>query len=198
MPETSTDLVRRWQAGDQDAAAQLYERYQRKLLPLVASHLSEKLRQRLDADDLVQSIFKSAFRVTKEGQTQFSDDTGFWKWLVTVALNKTFKRIERETADMRDPGREISPQADGDDYLADCLSRQPTGEQVVVLADLLENILHRLDDDQKQVLLLRLEGFTQKEIAAKLDVCDKTVQRRFDTIREAASAVLGEPAPQSL
>jgi len=198
MAETSIDLVRRWQAGDEDAAAELFARYQGRLLPLVASHLNEKLGARLDADELVQSIFKSAFRVTRDGQPLFSDDTGFWKWLVTVALNKVFKRIERETAAKRDPDREISSPTDRDGFLAECLSQRPTTMQVVEVADLMENILQRLDEDQKQILLLRLEGYTQKEIARKLGVSDKTVQRRSEKIREAASAVVGEPVSASL
>jgi RNA polymerase sigma factor (sigma-70 family) len=190
-------LVQRWQAGDEDAAAQLFDRYQGKLIPLVASHLNEKLKPRLEADELVQSILKSAFRVTREGQTQFTDDTGFWKWLVTVALNKVFKRIERETAAKRDPQREVRSQG-RDVFLADCLSQRPTTAQVVEVADLMEHILKRLDDDQTQALMLKLEGYTQKEIAAKLNVSEKTIQRRSEKIREAAREVVGDSVPPAL
>ena len=198
MSETSTDLVQRWQAGDEDAATQLFERYHGKLLPLVASHLNEKLKPRLDADELVQSIFKSAFRVTRQGQIQFNDDTGFWKWLVTVALNKVFKRIDRETAAKRDPEREISSQPNRDAHLADCLSQRPTTMQVVEVADLLETILQRLNDAQKRILLLKLEGCTQKDIAEKLKLSEKSVQRRAKELREVATEIVGDPAPESL
>lgn len=197
MSETSTELVQRWQAGDEDAATELFDRYQGKLLPLVASHLSEKLRPRLEADELVQSILKSAFRVTRQGHTQFSDDTGFWKWLVTVALNKVFKKIERETAAKRNPDREVSSQS-SDTYLANSLSQRPTSAQVVEVSDLMEHILERLDDDQKQILLLKLEGYTQKEIASKLNVSEKTIQRRSEKIREVATGVVGVAFPDSL
>ena len=191
----STELVTRWKAGDQAAAAELVDRYQQKLLYLVGNHLSEKLRSRVDAEDLVQSILKSAFRVTRDGETVFSDDTGFWKWLVTVGLNKTFKRVNREMADKRSPDREAS-NGHTDEMYSFQLDRQvPTEAEVAEVADLTEAILAKLDETQGKILLMRMQGHRQREIAKELKVSEKKVQRNAAKIREAATEILGEEPP---
>jgi len=187
-------LVDQWRQGDHDAAEQLYNRYQNRLLMLVSGHLNDKLRRRLDPDELVQSIMKSAFRVTSEQDIGCHDETGFWKWLVTVALNKTFKRIDRETAGKRDPKRE----AGGDTVLGERILRDPTPSDVVEVSELLEKILARLTDVQGKILLGKLDGLSQSEIAVQLGVSTKTVQRNGQAIRDAAIEILGSDVPDWL
>lgn len=187
-------LVEQWRRGDQDAAKALYNRYQNRLLMLVSGHLNDRLRRRLDPDELVQSIMKSAFRVTKEQDIGCHDETGFWKWLVTVALNKTFKRIDRETAGKRDPKREMG----GDTVLGERILREPTPDDVVQVAELLEKIMAKLTDVQGKILLGKLDGLSQAEIATQLGVSTKTVQRNGQAIRDAAISVLGGDVPEWL
>ncbi len=187
-------LVERWRLGDQDAATQLYERYQHRLLLLVSGHLNERLQRRMDANELVQSIMKSAFRVTSQKDIGCQDESGFWKWLVTVALNKTFKRIDRETAEKRDPKREVGT----DSVLGDRVINEPTPDDVVEVSELLEKILERLTDEQGKILLAKLNGQNHAEIAAELGISTKTVQRTGHAIRQAAMEILGSEVPDWL
>lgn len=188
------ELVNQWRAGDQDAATELYNRYQNRLMMLVSGHLNDKMRRRVDPDELVQSIMKSAFRVTSEKDIGCLDESGFWKWLVTVALNKTFKRIDRETAGKRDPKRE----AGGDTVLGERILREPTPDDVAQVSELLQKLLANLTDVQGKILLGKLDGQSQSEIAEQLGVSTKTVQRNGQAIREAAVAVLGRDVPDWL
>jgi len=187
-------LVEQWRQGDQDAATLLYNRYQNRLLLLVSGHLNDKLRRRLDPDELVQSIMKSAFRVTSEQDIGCHDETGFWKWLVTVALNKTFKRIDRETAGKRDPKRETG----GDTVLGERILRDPTPDDVVEVSELLQKIMAKLTDVQGKILLGKLDGLSHAEIAAQIGVSTKTVQRNGQAIRDAAMEILGTNVPEWL
>lgn len=194
LKATSVDvpqLIEQWRQGDHDAAEALYNRYQSRLLLLVSGRLSDRLRRRVDPNDLVQSILKSAFRVTSEKDIGCANESGFWKWLVTVALNKTYKRIERERAIKRDLNREVA----SDSVLGDRIINEPTPDDVVEVSELLQKILEKLSDLQGQILLAKLDGLSQIEIADKLDVSTKTVQRNGQVIREAAMAVLGADVP---
>ncbi len=172
-------LVQQWRQGDQEAATLLYNRYQNRLLMLVSGHLSEKLSRRLEAEDLVISTFRSAFRVTSQQDIQYQDEQGFWKWLVTIALNKTFKRIERETAGKRNPNRETG----GDSVLGERILNDPTPDDVVQASELLQKILERLDDKQALIVLGKLNGLSHAEIAAEIGAVTKTVQRHGQAIR---------------
>lgn len=190
------ELVKRWKDGDQDAAAELFRRYQQRLLRLVESHLNEKFRSRLGADELLNSIFGSAFRVTRQGALEFRDETGFWKWLVTVALHKMFKRIAYESAAKRDPDRQVAGEFQLDSYVAERSGQLPTLAEVVETADLLETINERLDERQREVLRRTLEGFSQKQISDDLGVNDRTIRRDMTAIREVAQEVAGDVDPE--
>ena len=196
---TDAQLVERWREGDEDAATILHERYLARLLNLVGRHLANKFNSRLDPDDVVQSVFRSIFRLTREGRFEFEGDGDFWKLLLTMALNKVRNTVRHHQAGKRDPAAEaISTSADGvDGYIVNRLSSQPTVQEVVSFADMLEQILNQLDTDQQLLIQYRIEGYTQKEIAEKLDVDDRTVRRMFANIRSRGEQLLGDNLSES-
>ncbi len=187
-------LIEAWRNGDQQAADVIFHRYQSRLLMLVSGKLNERLKKRLDPEDLVMSIMRSAFRVTAQKDVGFRDETGFWKWLTTVALNKTYNRIDKETTIKADYGKEVG----SDSMLADHLLAEPTPDDVAGVAELLEKISAKLNDVQAKILLAKLDGLSHAEIAEELGVSTKTVQRNSHAIREAAIEVLGKDVPEWL
>lgn len=191
---SDAELVERWRAGDQDAATILHERYLARLLNLVGRHLADKFNSRLDPDDVVQSVFRSIFRLTREGRFEFEDDSDFWKLLLTMALNKVRNTVRHHQAGKRTPEAEsISTSSDGvDGYLVNRLSSQPTLQEIVSFADMLELVLQQLDPKQQLLIQYRIEGYTQKEIAEKLGVDDRTVRRMFASIRNRGEQLLGD------
>src|SRR5436305_1976833 len=54
---TDRSLLRRFKAGSDEAATQLYLRYARRLYQLARSQCPADLAQRVDAEDIVQSVF---------------------------------------------------------------------------------------------------------------------------------------------
>ena len=191
---TDAELVERWRAGDEQAATILHERYLGKLLNLVGRHLAGKFNSRLDPDDVVQSVFRSIFRLTREGRFEFEGDGDFWKLLLTMALNKVRNTVRHHQAGKRDPAMEsISTSGDGmDGYIVNRLSSQPTIQEIVSFTDMLEQVLKRLDPEQQLLIQYRIEGYTQKEIAEKLSVDDRTVRRMFANIRTRGEEIWGE------
>lgn len=196
---TDAELVERWRAGDESAATILHERYLAKLLNLVGRHLAGKFNSRLDPDDVVQSVFRSIFRLTREGRFEFEGDSDFWKLLLTMALNKVRNTVRHHQAGKRDPALEsLSTSADGmDGYIVNRLSSQPTIQEIVSFADMLEQVLMRLDPEQQLLIQYRIEGYTQKEIAEKLSVDDRTVRRMFASIRTRGEELLGDDLADS-
>jgi DNA-directed RNA polymerase specialized sigma24 family protein len=123
--------------------------------------------------------------------------------LVTITLNKARNAADRHFAVLRDVRRERHlPLADasrsdaphgGSDPLA---ADSPTPAEVAELADELEHRLRSLetadDPDLRSVAELKLEGFTNREIADRLKVGPRTVERKLGLIRRRwASAVEG-------
>ena len=66
-------------------------------------------------------------------------------------------------------------------------------EQQMEMEEECERLLQLLvRDDVKQVALLRIEGYTNDEIAAALSCTRRTVQRRLDFIRSVWSRELAQ------
>src|SRR5574341_751939 len=60
-------LLRRFRRGEEDAATLLYLRYADRLRALTVAQCSPDLAQRVDADDIVQSVFRTFFRRAAQG-----------------------------------------------------------------------------------------------------------------------------------
>jgi DNA-directed RNA polymerase specialized sigma24 family protein len=57
------------------------------------------------------------------------------------------------------------------------------------LRDDCRTLLDALDDDQlRHIALLKLEGYTNQEIAVKLDCVERTVERKLERIRRKWSS----------
>ena len=171
--------------------AEIYLRYQSKLLRLVTSKINQRFQSKLDPDAVVQSVFGSVIRMAAKKPLEFQDDTGLWKWLCTVGLNKTYKKIDELKTTKRDVIREQS----GDDVLDVGNLGEPGPDEVVEMSDLLAKIMAPLTEMQRAILSGKLEGHNQEEIAARLGVSSKTVQRQGPAIRDAALKALGADAP---
>src|SRR5262249_60392102 len=76
------DLVSR---GSQDAAAQLYQRYAQRLRELAQAQCSPDLARRVEADDIVQSVFGSFFRAASQGYYTLPAGEELWKLFLVSA-----------------------------------------------------------------------------------------------------------------
>jgi len=145
-------LIAAWQAGDEQAAAELVRRHARALARfLVGGGAREG-----DVDDLVQETFIRAFRAVGKfrGQCQFRT------WLLTIGGNVLKDAGRRAGREKVVPLDDALRNRDGDPH-----------EQAVAgeAADRLREGLARLPRMQREVFLLRAQqGLDYEEIAAAL------------------------------
>src|SRR5438105_836394 len=102
-------LLRRLQAGSQDAATQLYVRYAHRLHALARAQSSAELAGRVEAEEIVQSVFGSFFRKAGSGYYDVPEGEELWKLFLVIALNK----IRAKGAYHRAAKRDIRLTADG-------------------------------------------------------------------------------------
>jgi RNA polymerase sigma-70 factor, ECF subfamily len=190
---SDNELVDRWRAGDEVAAGILHKRYMHKLLNLVGRHLASRFNPRLDADDVVQSVFGSFFNGAKEGRYAFDAENDFWKLLLTIALNKVRNTVRHHQTQMRDPSKEcFSTNADGaESLLANLRNPQQIAAEYTGFLESLDELLDRLDPGEQDLLRYQLEGYTQKEIGGKMKLNDRTIRRMLARIRNRAAELLG-------
>jgi eukaryotic-like serine/threonine-protein kinase len=200
--EPSAQLVAKYCEGDELAAAALFDRYVGRLTRLPASRLSARLARRTDADDVVQSAFRSFFVRVRDGRLAVGEEDKLWKLLAPIALHKLYRQVRHHRAQRRSVDVEDTPSSFAK-LDASLLAGDPSPEQAAAFADELASILSRLDPFARGVLELRLQGESLDEISAQTGRSERTVRRAMERIR---SLVLGDqnrvsasgPSPQQL
>src|SRR5205085_11610217 len=79
---------------------------------------------------------------------------------------------------------ELQGMADSADGLEQIIDREPTPELAVEVAEECRRLLGRLNDAALQSLaLLKMEGYTNGELAARLGCGQRTIERKLRLIR---------------
>ena len=104
--DSNRHLLDAWHAGDQSAAAILFDRYVARLTALVRARLSRKLARRVDAEDVVLSAFRSFFVAAGDGRVAVPESDDLWPLLVVLSLRKLASQAERHQAQQQSLHRE--------------------------------------------------------------------------------------------
>jgi RNA polymerase sigma-70 factor, ECF subfamily len=184
-PEPSDhSLLRRLRGGDQDAATRLYMRYAHRLLALARKNRSAELASRVDAEDIVQSVFRIFFRGAATGHYDVPRGEDLWKVLLVIALNKirgerVFHRAAKRDARLTTGGGAV---AGAGASRAD----DPEAFLEVVVAE----ALGRLPPQHRGMVELRIQGFEVAEIADRVGRSKRTVERVLQESRKQLRELL--------
>jgi RNA polymerase sigma factor (sigma-70 family) len=183
-------LLRSGDAAERDLAARLiWQRYFRDLLELARNNLNQRIRRREDEEDVLQSMYKSFCLRQQRGEFDLVGRDALWRLLVTITLRKARNTAKRQGREMRDVAREQTLAGDDDAESARWALEQmdaagPSPAEAAVLNEALERRLGALaDPDLRQIALWRLEGYTNREIADRLDCTERSVERKLERIR---------------
>jgi RNA polymerase sigma-70 factor, ECF subfamily len=182
---TLDQLLARWRQGDEQAAEELFHRYASRLIGLARSRMPTGLNQRLDPEDIVQSVCRSFFKRTRAGEYEVSQGGDLWHLLVTLTLHKLTNQIVHHKAAKRACSRETH--FGSEDSLhglhGAALAREPSPLEAMLLTDEVERLMRMLDPLHRQILELRLQGFTLEEIAGQTGRTERTIRRVLDQVK---------------
>jgi RNA polymerase sigma-70 factor (ECF subfamily) len=185
-------------AGTEEAAVEVFRRFVRRLLSLADSLLFQRLRQKLDAEDLVQSLFRSFFRRCRDGRIRATDWDQLWALLVVMTVRKCRNQVQHYQAACRDVRREISPPAEGETFAEwwHPLDRHPTPAEAAALAETLEQLRNSFDPQDQIIVLLYLQGCSVTDIRHQTRRAERTVRRVCQRVRKRLERLLFPPLPQ--
>jgi RNA polymerase sigma-70 factor (ECF subfamily) len=173
-------LIARVREGSEDAATALYSRYAQRLLALAKARTGDDLAARVDAEDIVQSVFGSFFRGANQGLYDAPSGEEIWGLLLVIAMNKIRVKARHHRAAKRDVRKTVgggAPDAEGFDPPA-------TDEAAHTLLRLVvDDVLARLPPGHRDVVRLRLEGFDVAEIAGQTGKSMRTTERVLQDFR---------------
>jgi RNA polymerase sigma factor (sigma-70 family) len=182
-----------------EAARQIWLRFSERLAAEVRRRLDPRILRQAGADDVVQSLFASFFAAAPGPAGPPRDRAELWRLLVHFTACKVAHTAERHRARRRDVRREV-PLGDlvagADDSWAhafepaDRRALDPADEAVA--REEFDRLLGALPADLRDVFLMRLEGSTNAEIAARIGRVERTVELRMKTIRALLRPHLGD------
>ena len=180
--------------GDDLAAQRLWERYYAGLLRLARGKLAGMAGRAFDEEDVVLNAFEACYRGLQTGRfPNINDRHDLWRLLITLTARKAIDGVRREHRQKRGGGahifHEVDWHADGQEDDAKGLSEfvgpEPKPEFAVQLAEDLQRRLDRLPEEAlRTICLWKMEGFTNDEIAERLDCTTRTVERKLELIRK--------------
>src|SRR5262245_48213204 len=105
--DSFTDVMTRLRAGDDRAAAAVFDRVARRPAGLARARLDQRVRTQADPEDIVQSVYRSFFTRYGAGQFDLASWDGLWGMLVRIAERKCINKRLHAQAQRRDVRREV-------------------------------------------------------------------------------------------
>jgi RNA polymerase sigma factor (sigma-70 family) len=177
-PETHsvTQLIRAVQEGSASAVGPLLALYFDRLVQLARRRLQQLPGIANYDEDLALRSFYSVYRgiQSPERPLQLTGRNDLWRVLAARTICRAIDLIRRHR-----PG-----EVPGDHDLEQLLSREPTPEEAAAMADECRRLLDLLEEPElRQIALWKVEGYTNEEIAARLDCVPRTIERTVRRIR---------------
>ncbi len=182
--------------GDSQAAEQLWQEYFARLSAFAKRKLSHLPNRSGDEEDVALSAFHSLCHGAADGRyPRLADRNSLWPLLALIAARKVCDAATRERRQKRGGGAVRSESELGASELDrfgfdQILSHQPTPEEAALMGEECEKLLEALSVEDRRLVQLKLDGFTNNEIAERIGVVPRTVERKLGLIRRIWSRVL--------
>lgn len=177
--------------GRAEAAEALWRPYFERLVRLARQKLGVSPRSMADEEDVALSVFHSFCAGAAAGRfPRLCDRDDLWQVLVMLTVRKAANL--RKLLSRQKRGGERSRESDflhdlDDSQLAgvnQLVGNEPSPEFAAQVAEECRRLLHLLDDATlRTVAVAKMEGYTNEEIAARLQVKTRTIERKLQVIR---------------
>jgi DNA-directed RNA polymerase specialized sigma24 family protein len=188
--------------GNAEAVEKIWGRYFTSLRDAARKRFNGFPTRAADEEDVAVSVFDTLCRGAKRGRfPQLADRDELWGLLLVIVSQKVNDRkrlegrLKRGSARVRGDSVWGSLTASRGPVLREIVSQDPTPELLTELEDERAFLFSLLrSDGLRRIAGAKLEGYSNMEIADRLGVSVRTVQRKVRLIHERwASVLVGRP-----
>jgi RNA polymerase sigma factor (sigma-70 family) len=176
------ELLARVRGGDDSAAAELVQRYERIVLRSVRSRLGKSMRSAMDSMDVMQSVHRSLLTGVKSQRLQLASP----QQLIGLAVVMVQRKVARYWRKLKQLPT-IGSGADGKSVvtaLEAIASDESAPSEMAAASDLLEQLLAQLGDVDRQLVRLKLDGHSSVE-AGQIMGCEPAfIRMRWSRLRQ--------------
>ena len=163
-------LIKAMADGDMGAFAEIYKRYAPGLRRFVTGLIKEKAK----AEDIVQNIFLRLL----SSKPSFENKTSFKNWLFICARNEVVSTLRSKWESHVDRGLDIP-------------ERISDGIQPEAMMPVLNSVLAKMPKKRSEVFRMsKLNGLSDDEIAARMGISVRTVQKHLELAKKEVSIYL--------
>lgn len=168
-----------------------WERYYKQLVKFARGRLGVIPRRDADEEDVALSAMKSFYRGLSEGRLpRLSGPDDLWKLLLTITARKASKRVRYHQAKRRGDGKVRGESVfdrngvNGGLGLEDLIAADLSPSEAAQVIGQCQEMLDALGEESLiRVATMKLEGYTNEEIANELSCAVRTVERKLFRIR---------------
>ena len=173
LPVPDDELVRRVQAGNNDAFEELVRRYERKVYNITYRLMGNEQ----DASEALQDAFLRAYRFIN----RFQFKSSFFTWLYRIATNVSLSKLrKRDKVDMVSIDEPLNEAGDLPFEIPDHKFGPEQLMKQRELGQALQEAVDKLPADYKSVVVLRdLEGLSNEEVSKVLSLSVAAVKSRL-------------------
>ncbi len=175
---SEADIVRRAQAGDEQAYAEIVQRHQN----MVFSVVHRMVRRRMDAEDLAQQVFaKIFFNLNK-----FDMRARLSTWIYRIALNESYDYLRRlKSRRVVYEGDLYATEEDLNRERPASGDREPDALERAEQRDLLVKLLAHVSAQERLLLFQKeVEGKTVTEISEMTGINENTIKVKLFRARK--------------
>ena len=186
--------VTRWisglREGDDDAAREIWDRYNARVVNLARRKLGSFCRRVADEEDVAQSVFRRLCHEARNGGfPRLEDRDSLWNLLIVLTSNRAVDqkrylgsqkrggdqvRLESPASNASDDGQALDVHAGND----------VPPEVLVQFAETHDELMNQLVPQLAQIARWKLEEYRNDEIAERLGLTPRSVRRKIGRIRE--------------
>ena len=160
------------------------------------AQLASGLRRRVGADDVAQSACRTFLRRAQIGEFELSDSEGLWGLLCAITLTKVREQTRFHLREKRGLHREVHHAAGnaagdstgGPSVFFDRPTAEPSPDDAAEFTDQFTRLVESLDEEERQLVDLKLQQFTNDEIAERMGCSERTVRRILKRVQAVPDA----------
>lgn len=186
MSEPSADfaaLLERGRQGDPAALAELVRQYEPKVRLVARVLLGSALRPYLDSVDLVQSVHHSLLLGLRQTRFSIATPDALMALALTVLRRKVARQWRRAQRQRRLDG-ETASAGPLPLMLAGLSAPQSDPAAAAQLHDQMAHLCASLSDAERRILEMRLQGYSNTEIAQEVGLNDIALRVRWTRLRQ--------------
>jgi DNA-directed RNA polymerase specialized sigma24 family protein len=192
-PSDEKQWMSELKAGNSTATGWVWKQYFTRLMALAQKRMRSLPRRAADEEDVALSALNSFLAGARAGRfPQLENENDLWRLLVTITKRKVSRQRRRHFAARRGGGQERGESAFGSKpdsaagrAIESVPSQVPTPPFAAEFAEECHILFDRLQDPLlRDIALWKMEGFTNEEIAHKLQRHVRTVERKLALIRD--------------